>query len=50
MTGGRHIASQHAGANIAIRTIYNPTLWPLRVTVLDQAVCVCGWVWQCTLC
>jgi hypothetical protein len=38
VNGGRHIAAQHAGADIAIRTIYHPTIWPLRVTVMDSKV------------
>eukprot|EP00123_Amoebidium_parasiticum_P011220 comp20583_c0_seq1/m.26505 comp20583_c0_seq1/g.26505 ORF comp20583_c0_seq1/g.26505 comp20583_c0_seq1/m.26505 type:complete len:435 (-) comp20583_c0_seq1:213-1517(-) len=35
VSGGRHIAAQHAGADICIRTIYHPDKWPLRLTVLD---------------
>lgn len=26
------------GADIAVRTVYHPTVWPLRVTVLDDKV------------
>jgi len=34
--GGRQIVLQHIGADIAIRTVYHPTVWPLRVTVYDS--------------
>lgn len=30
--GGRHIATTHAGAQIATRTAFLPAAWPLRVT------------------
>eukprot|EP00047_Mylnosiga_fluctuans_P004914 m.237256 g.237256 ORF g.237256 m.237256 type:complete len:453 (-) comp13110_c0_seq1:115-1473(-) len=33
--GGRHIALQHAGADLCVRTVYHPTQWPLRITVFD---------------
>eukprot|EP00053_Salpingoeca_punica_P008643 m.77310 g.77310 ORF g.77310 m.77310 type:complete len:441 (+) comp14690_c0_seq1:65-1387(+) len=29
----RHIALQHVGADLLVRTIYNPDKWPLRVSV-----------------
>jgi len=32
-TGGRHIVLQHIGVDIAIRTVYHPTTWPLRVFI-----------------
>jgi len=35
--GGRPIVLQHVGADIAIRTVYHPTVWPLRVTVYDKS-------------
>ncbi|KJE96025.1 diaminopimelate decarboxylase [Capsaspora owczarzaki ATCC 30864] len=35
-TGGRQIALQHIGADMAIRTIYHPDKWPLRVTLLTS--------------
>eukprot|EP01124_Arcella_intermedia_P011707 TRINITY_DN1812_c0_g1_i1.p1 TRINITY_DN1812_c0_g1~~TRINITY_DN1812_c0_g1_i1.p1 ORF type:complete len:455 (+),score=86.39 TRINITY_DN1812_c0_g1_i1:39-1403(+) len=31
--GGRNIVLQHIGADIAIRTVYHPTVWPLRVSI-----------------
>jgi len=34
--GGREIVLQHVGADIAIRTVYHPTVWPLRVQVHDS--------------
>jgi len=34
--GGRHIALQHAGVDLCIRTVYHPEQWPLRVTILDE--------------
>jgi diaminopimelate decarboxylase len=34
-TGGRRIAIQYAGVDVCARTVYQPTQWPLRVTVLD---------------
>jgi diaminopimelate decarboxylase len=30
--GGRRVVLQHAGADIAVRTVYKPDAWPLRVT------------------
>lgn len=39
VAGGRHIAIQHAGADLAVRTIYHPATWPLRITVLDSHGC-----------
>lgn len=35
LAGERTIACQHAGSDIAIRTIYHPNVWPLRVTAFD---------------
>jgi diaminopimelate decarboxylase len=35
--GGRHIASQHAGVDVAIRTVWAPKEWPLRIEVFDAA-------------
>ncbi|KNC85331.1 hypothetical protein SARC_02478 [Sphaeroforma arctica JP610] len=35
-SGGRHIAAQHCGADLCIRTIYHPEIWTLRVSVLDS--------------
>lgn len=32
--GGRRVLLQHAGADIAVRTVYKPEVWPLRVTAL----------------
>ena len=37
LSGGRHIAVQHAGADLCIRTIYHPETWPLRIDVFDGA-------------
>ncbi|WHS35899.1 diaminopimelate decarboxylase [Auritidibacter ignavus] len=34
--GDRRIAISHAGAQVATRTIFMPTAWPLRVEVLDS--------------
>lgn len=34
--GGRHIAAQHIGAQLALRTVYQPDKWPLRIHVLDE--------------
>jgi diaminopimelate decarboxylase len=34
-TGGRRIAIQYAGADTCVRTVYQPTQWPLRVSILD---------------
>eukprot|EP00124_Ichthyophonus_hoferi_P005076 Ihof_evm1s660 gene=Ihof_evmTU1s660 len=36
MAGGRHIAAQHAGADLCVRTVYAPDTWPVRVTVLNN--------------
>jgi diaminopimelate decarboxylase len=33
--GGRHIAVTHAGAQIAVRTVFTPEAWPLRVAAYD---------------
>jgi diaminopimelate decarboxylase len=33
--GGRHIAVTHAGAQIAVRTVFTPDAWPLRVAAYD---------------
>lgn len=35
LTGGRHIAITHAGAQIATRTVFMPELWPIRISALD---------------
>ena len=35
VTGGRHIAITHAGAQVATRTVFMPELWPIRVSALD---------------
>lgn len=35
MSGGRHIANIHAGAQVATRTIFMPESWPLRLTAFD---------------
>jgi diaminopimelate decarboxylase len=35
LTGGRHIAVTHAGAQVATRTVFMPDLWPIRVSALD---------------
>ena len=35
LTGGRHIAITHAGAQVATRTVFMPELWPIRVSALD---------------
>lgn len=32
ISGGRHIAITHAGANVATRTVFMPNAWPLRVS------------------
>lgn len=37
VAGGRHIALQHAGADLCLRTVYHPEKWPLRITVFDHA-------------
>lgn len=34
-SGGRHIATSHAGAQIAARTIFMPESWPLRLSAFD---------------
>jgi len=34
LSGGRGIAVIQAGADLFVRTIYNPEKWPLRVTIL----------------
>lgn len=33
--GGRHIAITHAGAQVATRTVFMPSAWPLRVAAFD---------------
>ncbi|MCC3774525.1 diaminopimelate decarboxylase [Streptomyces sp. UNOB3_S3] len=33
--GGRRIAVTHAGAQVAVRTVFAPEAWPLRVAVYD---------------
>ncbi len=33
--GGRRIAVTHAGAQVAVRTVFAPESWPLRVAVYD---------------
>ncbi|MDJ1137380.1 diaminopimelate decarboxylase [Streptomyces iconiensis] len=33
--GGRHIAVTHAGAQLAVRTVFAPDAWPLRVAAYD---------------
>ncbi|MFI9310365.1 diaminopimelate decarboxylase [Streptomyces triculaminicus] len=33
--GGRRIAIAHAGAQVAVRTVFAPASWPLRVAVYD---------------
>jgi diaminopimelate decarboxylase len=37
VTGGRHIAMTHAGAQVATRTVFMPELWAIRVSALDPA-------------
>lgn len=32
VAGGQHIAITHAGAHVAMRTVFMPEAWPLRVT------------------
>ncbi|RKN08706.1 diaminopimelate decarboxylase [Streptomyces radicis] len=34
-TGGRPIAITHAGAQVAVRTVFAPASWPLRVAAYD---------------
>ncbi|MEV0280926.1 diaminopimelate decarboxylase [Streptomyces sp. NPDC050610] len=34
--GGRAIAVTHAGAQVAMRTVYAPQSWPLRVAAFDE--------------
>ncbi|MDB1088357.1 diaminopimelate decarboxylase [Streptomyces sp. ACA25] len=36
-SGGRPIAITHAGAQIAVRTVFAPESWPIRVTAYDPA-------------
>lgn len=36
VSGGRNIAIIHAGADLCVRTVWGPTKWPVRVTVLDK--------------
>ncbi|MER6528987.1 diaminopimelate decarboxylase [Streptomyces sp. NPDC001508] len=33
--GGRRVAVTHAGVQVATRTVYAPTAWPLRIAVYD---------------
>jgi diaminopimelate decarboxylase len=35
ISGGRHIATIHAGAQVATRTIFMPDSWPLRLSAFD---------------
>ncbi|CAD2222642.1 diaminopimelate decarboxylase [Angomonas deanei] len=35
-SGGRQIISQHIGADLAVRTVWQPSHWPLRVRVYDE--------------
>eukprot|EP01119_Soliformovum_irregulare_P012336 TRINITY_DN3194_c0_g1_i1.p1 TRINITY_DN3194_c0_g1~~TRINITY_DN3194_c0_g1_i1.p1 ORF type:complete len:439 (+),score=120.11 TRINITY_DN3194_c0_g1_i1:28-1344(+) len=35
ISGGRHIASTHIGADLMVRTVFMPTKWPVRITVLN---------------
>ena len=37
IAAGRHIAVTHAGANIAARTVLQPSDWPLRILAFDRA-------------
>lgn len=37
VNGGRRIIQQHIGADLAVRTVWRPTDWPLRVDVYDVA-------------
>jgi diaminopimelate decarboxylase len=37
LSGGRGIAVIQAGADLFVRTVYNPEKWPLRVAVLDPS-------------
>jgi diaminopimelate decarboxylase len=34
--GTRRIAITHAGAQVAARTVYQPEVWPLRISALDR--------------
>jgi diaminopimelate decarboxylase len=34
--GGRRVAITHAGAQVAARTVYQPDIWPLRISALDE--------------
>jgi diaminopimelate decarboxylase len=34
--GARRIAITHAGAQVAARTVYQPEVWPLRISALDR--------------
>ncbi|WP_444893000.1 hypothetical protein ACJJIE_22060 [Microbulbifer sp. TRSA001] len=36
-SGGRHIVTTHAGAQIAARTIFMPEAWPLRLSSFDSS-------------
>nr|AGT02441.1 diaminopimelate decarboxylase [Strigomonas culicis] len=35
-SGGRQMVLQHAGADLAVRTVWQPEKWPLRVAVYDK--------------
>nr|AGT02744.1 diaminopimelate decarboxylase [Strigomonas galati] len=35
-SGGRQVVLQHAGADLAVRTVWQPEKWPLRVEVYDK--------------
>jgi diaminopimelate decarboxylase len=35
VSGGRHIAAIHAGAQVATRTVFMPESWPLRLSAYD---------------
>ena len=37
VTGGRHIAMTHAGAQVTTRTVFMPALWAIRVSALDPS-------------
>lgn len=36
VSGGRHFAAVHAGADLFVRTVYMPDQWPLRLELLDH--------------
>ena len=35
VSGGRHVANIHAGAQVATRTVFMPEAWPLRLSAFD---------------